>query len=78
MHVLKLKPPSIGQLAVGAHFPTVISSTPKEIHTQACTCIRLLGPCFKTGQMKQATQAVTMHTDTQYQMEGMPPATATG
>ena len=65
MHVLKLKPPSSGQLAVGAHFPTVISIAPKDIHTQACTCIRLLGPCFKTGQMKQATQAVTMHTHTQ-------------
>ena len=64
MRVLELKPPSIGQLAVGAHFPTVISIAPEVRHTQACTCIKLLGPCFKTGQMKQATQAATMHTRT--------------
>ena len=49
--MLKLKPIIFDWLAVSAQIPTIIFFTPSSINPQTCTCIRLLGPCFKTGQM---------------------------
>ena len=50
--MLKLKPLTINWLAVGAHIPIIIFIAPRMISSKTCTCFRLLGPCFKTGQMK--------------------------
>ena len=51
--MLKLKPLTINWLAIGAHIPMIIFIAPRMISSKTCTCFRLLGPCFKTGQMKR-------------------------
>ena len=60
--MLKLKPLTLDWLAVSAHIPTVIFIMPQKVNPQTCTCIRLLGPCCKTGQMKHQVEIAAKHT----------------
>ena len=50
--MLKHKPLTVDWLAISAHIPIVIFITPQMMTHRFAHEIRLLGPCFKTGQMK--------------------------
>ena len=75
--MLKLKPLTIDWLVVGAHIPPVIFIVPRNVNSSTRTCIRLLGPCFKTGQKKYHHQNFHQRQATPWEVAHLRLATTT-
>ena len=59
--MLKLKPLTINWLAVCAQIlPAMFIAQLNNIDSQTCTSIKLLGPCFKTGQKNLYAETVML------------------